>query len=353
MTVQLPDAEWAKLVEDARDDVDLIELIGGDTSLTPTSPTLAEWAGHCPFCRGTHNGDGFVVRRHGTATLPPGWFCRKCGANGTAIDYVMRREGLDFQGAVLSLTGHPDAPVPLSAPRALFRPVREAEVDRAAALAERHAALAEFYERDVSRLRDRLRDQQAALDALSAEGISGLAVDHFRFGFTDYRDLPSLVLPYVYHTPHGERVVRAIQYRAMFGSRYPDARNGHRYELARGSNGKAIFNADAILHPSDSWVMLVEGAKKVAALWSHGVESVAGLLSKSGWSPDYARWVRKFDRVYVALDPDATDEATDIARSIGDAARVVRLPQKPDDLLVATGGDVDLLWRYVQFARPA
>ena len=51
-------------------------------------------------------------------------------------------------------------------------------------------------------------------------------------------------------------------------------------------------------------------------------------------------------------DPDAVKQAREWAQTVP-GSRVAILPGKPDDLLVATGGDVDLLWSYLQDARVA
>ncbi len=73
---------------------DLLELAGKDTTLRKTG---AGWyAGACPFCGGN---DRFVLKQ-----TPDGWrwYCRFCGDDRyhTAIDYIMKRENLNFHGAL-------------------------------------------------------------------------------------------------------------------------------------------------------------------------------------------------------------------------------------------------------------
>jgi DNA primase len=72
--------------------VDLLALIGRDTRLKRVAGTAGgEYAGPCPFCGGR---DRLRVQ---PATRR--WWCRRCGEDthwADAIDYVCKREGVDF-----------------------------------------------------------------------------------------------------------------------------------------------------------------------------------------------------------------------------------------------------------------
>ncbi len=78
--------------------VDLLALIGRDVRLRRVASTHSgEWAGPCPFCGGR---DRLHVQPH--ATGEGRWFCRQCTGAGQwqdAIDYVRRRDGLNFAAA--------------------------------------------------------------------------------------------------------------------------------------------------------------------------------------------------------------------------------------------------------------
>ncbi len=72
----------------------LLSLVEKDTTLRKTG---ASWyAGPCPFCGGD---DRFVLKRTIEGWR---WFCRHCGSEGyhSPIDYIMRRESLDFRVAL-------------------------------------------------------------------------------------------------------------------------------------------------------------------------------------------------------------------------------------------------------------
>ena len=63
-----------------------------------------EYAGPCPLCGGATK-DGFIVwpdRPHGGAFL-----CRKCGANGDGIAFLMKRDGLSYRAACEALSLEP------------------------------------------------------------------------------------------------------------------------------------------------------------------------------------------------------------------------------------------------------
>lgn len=323
-------------------DADLIDLIRPDTTLTPkhSSRPTGEHAGPCPFCGGH---DRFVVWPTGRSDgTPPMWMCRHCAPDGgTVLDYVMRRERLDLSGAIDWLAGD-RAPTRPPMAKAPARPVAdiEAELDRA----ER---LAEYWGRRADGLRAELGAHPEVCAALLRDGISGDAAMHFGFGYTVHQGTRSLVIPWRYR--HEDReIVTGVQYRAILGDAFDGGDPRYRWRL--GSRGKALYNAAAILDPTDDTLVVVEGAKKASAMWGHHLTSTVAIASRTGWDPAWAPKVARFSRVIFALDPDAQTDAIAAASTVP-GARVAYLPMKPDDLLVATGGDVDLLWSYLDQAR--
>lgn len=85
--------------------VDLLGLIGRDVKLRRVASTNGgEYAGPCPFCGGRDRFRVWPARGR--------FWCRKCGAQGDAIDYIRRRNGLGFREAVeaLGLPGRSTGP---------------------------------------------------------------------------------------------------------------------------------------------------------------------------------------------------------------------------------------------------
>lgn len=94
--------------EDVKAKVNMLQLVNQDTQLKKVAWTGGgEWAGPCPFCGGE---DRFRVQ----PSHPDGgrYFCRGCGENRwhDVIDYVMLRDRVDFQEALIRLTPNKTTP---------------------------------------------------------------------------------------------------------------------------------------------------------------------------------------------------------------------------------------------------
>ena len=77
---------------------DLLALVSSDTRLKHSGHF---YIGACPFCGGR---DRFNLKETSGGWR---WFCRKCGDDKYhgAIDYIMRRDDLNFKQALESLGG--------------------------------------------------------------------------------------------------------------------------------------------------------------------------------------------------------------------------------------------------------
>lgn len=88
--------------------IDLLELIGADTTLKKTANVNGrgpEYHGACPFCGGK---DRLAVQPQMGQ-----WWCRQCSPNEhwqSAADYVMRRDNVDFKAAMKTLGLAPPEP---------------------------------------------------------------------------------------------------------------------------------------------------------------------------------------------------------------------------------------------------
>lgn len=260
-----------------------------------------------------------------------GFICFGCHAEG-GIKAAAQALGLEPGSLALSAEDR----ARLEADRKAVKAMREEE-QRLAGL-----ALAEYWAH--SGAAEELRRHENALADLARQGVGRIAVDHFRIGWATYGvdgvGCPALTIPWTFR-----QEVRAVQYRLL------DDAPGGRYRWHKGSR-PTLFNVDVVTDPVDDLVVVVEGAKKACCLWDHGLESVVAVSNKGGWNPSWAPWFAGFKDVVFALDPDAAPEALAAARTVP-GARVARLPNKPDDLLVWSGGDVDLLMAYITNARRA
>ena len=85
--------------------VDILSLIEKDTSLKRTAGTKGgEWAGPCPFCGGTDRLRVWPNHPEGRGQ----WWCRQCGKQGDAIDYVRARDNVGYREACEALGVDPN-----------------------------------------------------------------------------------------------------------------------------------------------------------------------------------------------------------------------------------------------------
>lgn len=338
--------------EAAKRAVDLVELIGASVPLRRKVASGDEYAGPCPRCGGR---DRFIVRPNGRGEMPPGFWCRQCHWTGTAIDWTMHADGVGMPEAVRRLLDRTGlvglAPDAIAARRAEI--AAEVRVEAAEQAEHRREIARRLSAITASRERvDRLMREDYALALLAERGIPPRIAGEFSIGLDDYAGRPALVIPWTVTDPAGACVTRAVQYRFI------DDGGDDRYRWHKGSVGR-LYNADAVTKPADDEVIVVEGALKAVALWAAGLFSVCALPNKAGWQTGLrssgAAWLdpfRAFGRVWIALDPDATAEAREAAAGLPNA-RVVEMPDKPDDTLLALGGDVDAFRALIRQGRPA
>lgn len=319
---------------------DLLGSIDQSAGFRRQSSVGDEWHGPCPVCGGR---DRFAV------SLARGsWMCRRCHPEWSdVIGLEMWRSGADFQSAAARLQREHVAalaPGELAARRAEVLAQAEASRQREAehrAKAREH--LARAYDERV--LRAQLMRHAEVIEDLEAGGLAYAAIDHFAFGFAEWHGQAALTIPW----QRGGRMM-SLQYRLL------TADTSDKYRWHKGTSYH-VWNGDAIDTPTADALYICEGAKKAGAVWSHDVSSVVAVPNNTAALGALQRerdGLAGFGRVYLILDPDSTVTAMQAAREseLGNI-RVVILPDKIDDWLVATGGDVDLLARYCDNGRVA
>ena len=289
--------------------------------------------GPCPFCGGGE--DRLVVRPAGRDGKAPGWWCRQCSPRaGSALDWVMAREHLELADAAewlarwSGLDLSPLSPADLVAHRAEVVARRHASEEREA----RHREAARVHLAaawDERRFRRQLAAHAEVVDMLVASGISEYAQERFGFGYGEWAGRPALVIPW--YRRKGE--LESVQYRLL-----DDASGTDRYRWSTGTSG-ALWNGEAAMVPGADWLLVCEGAKKGAAAWSAGARSVVAVPNNTSAArilAGQAAALAAFDRVYLCLDPDSTGHARRAVEGLPNA-RIVSLPAKLDDLIVAHG----------------
>lgn len=163
--------------------LDLLTAAGIETRRVSAADG-GEWAGPCPLCGGRDRFRVWPEKSHdGRSIAPPGRFwCRQCGAQGDAIDYLRRVEGLSFAEACARLgierPGRAAAPAyrpaPVIADPRDWRP-REYEPPTEAWSEQAEALLA--------KAQSRLAGDADAQDWLAMRGITPRAATLYGIGY--------------------------------------------------------------------------------------------------------------------------------------------------------------------------
>lgn len=111
-----------------------------------------------------------------------------------------------------------------------------------------------------------------------------------------------------------------------------------------------LFNADNLLSAPPAYLMLVEGEKKSIACTQAGWWSV-GIMGMHRFQEDWIPAFRRFETVYIVLDPDVPGQAQELAAMIGDNARPVMLPDKLDDWINPYSGNVTVPQAWAHITR--
>lgn len=183
-----------------------------------------------------------------------------------------------------------------------------------------------------------------ALEYWISQGMNTETIDKYMLGYCDH--CPT--------APYSASYTIPIMYRqAPYNIRHrliePNGTGKYRPHMA--GLPSMLFNADNLDNAGNS-IMILEGEKKSMVVGQEtGFPNVAimGIKAfKESWVPKFDR----FKRVYVALDPDADEDAYKIATMFNGRGRIVELPMKADDFFVIAGGNSDDFMNYVAWARP-
>jgi len=158
----------SRFLDDLRERIGLADVVGRRTRLTKKG---REHQGLCPFHK--EKTPSFTVNED------KGFYhCFGCGAHGSAFDFVMETEGLNFREAVDKLACEVGMQVPQDSPEERQR-------------AERKKTLYDVVEAACQHYEQALRRSEGAhaLDYLRGRGLSEQTIAKFRLGFApDRRD---------------------------------------------------------------------------------------------------------------------------------------------------------------------
>ena len=285
-----------------------------------------EWHGPCPFCGGNDRFCIFTDR----AFPSWNWWCRHCGKSGWA-DQINPR---------LKVEVNKDA-------RDEWE--KQAKQKREQAEARRRAALAKFSTEELwSELHRRMSEANRAW--WDAQGVPEYLQDFYQLGFVAQRSFEH----------DGAFFSRDAYTIPKFGPNYKPLNMDYRivnpppgvgkYRPAPGLPAAYFLSRPDYTQMPDE-LYIVEGSKKAIIFCQYLDQrrQVIGVPSCNSWAGADAA-AHSCGRAWIMLDPDAPQWARKLASAIGPHARIVTLPHKPDDMILA-GAREQEFQRLFHYAR--
>lgn len=358
-------------LDELRARLSLSDIVGRKVSLKRRSG--AEYAGLCPF----HN----EKTPSFTVNDKKGFFyCFGCHEKGSAIDFVMKTEGLSFPETVEKLAREVNLPVPVATPAERER------ADRAATLQQVVEMAAVWFQKQL-----RLPVGRQGLDYLRGRGLSDATIDDFRLGFApDSRD--GLIAALKRENVPLDKIVEAgLAIRPDDGRDPYDRFRGRVMFVINDRRGRAIafggrvmgagepkylnspetplFHKGANLYcldrarqaaTKDQPVIVAEGYMDVIALHGAGFTGAVAPLGTALTEGQLSELWKLADEPYLCFDGDnagrramsrAAERALPLLRP-GKSLRFLALPagEDPDSLIRTRGADA--VRRILDLARP-
>ena len=323
---------------------DWFMLIGSTTILKKCG--VNEYAGKCPRCGGK---DRFHLNTQ------KGFFCRQCtgGLDGGWKDQITFRmwllgetfmDAFRFFDCGHKLTRQEIAQI------AAERERRE-QIEQEAIHAKQIETRNKLDSSNVWQVYSQnLKENPGARDLWRSRGLSDEWQDYYGVGYCPrkefyYDDQPftteTLTIPY--HEARADGLHNPTYHTIGLVHRLltpPDP--GDKYRPHLSGAGKALYRADYLTVGLERTALLVEGEIKAMVTFSHlhdsqGIPLLPDLsviaTAGANLKPELIAQLAGVERIWICLDPDANGQADHLARVLGkDRAKVIRLPEKIDDL---------------------
>ncbi len=299
-------------IQDLLARVDIIDVI---ERYVPLKKAGANYKACCPF-------HGEKTPSFTVSQSKQFYHCFGCGANGSALGFVMEYSGLSFPEAVEELARQ----VGMSVPRESLGAAQLQRKEQTASLADLMGRAARFY-------RERLKADPRAIDYLKRRGLTGQIAARFGLGYApdDWQGLKQVFDDYeaaqlaecglVIDSDSGRRYDR-FRDRVMFpildvrgnvigfGGRVIDAGepkylNSPETPLfEKGRELYGLVQARQAIHAGDQ-AIVVEGYMDVVALSQYGVDNAVATLGTATTPNHIQKLFRHADEVVFCFDGDA------------------------------------------------
>ena len=332
------------------DSTDLVALIGTRVDLRKTG---RDYSGLCPF----------HAEKTPSFTVSPAkrfYYCFGCRASGTAFDFLMQTQGMDFPAAVEELAARAGLEMPEF--RGSGRPAERAHEALHALLEE----AAEYYRRQLHRGHG--AGPEGARAYLRERSIPAELADKYQLGYAPdgghalLKQLGSARTRMLAEA--GLVSARGGAYRDMFRGRlmFPirEWRRGRNVgfgarvlgagipkylntpETPIFHKGREIYGLHRVLHlgtPRDH-VYIVEGYMDVIGLAASGVDNAVATLGTAVTSKQLQQLFRRFARLVLCLDGDEAGRKAAVA-AMQNAMPLLRPGWELEFMLLPEGTDPD------------
>jgi DNA primase len=337
---------------------DIVELISRSVALKRQGK---EFVGLCPFHQ--EKSPSFYV-----SPTKQVFLCRGCKKGGSAIEFVMLRDRVEFKDALKSLADAAGIELPA------YGGAREKTGERQS-LIEAHAAAALFFDKLLSHP----QFGQPARDYLAQRGFNADSLQKFRLGLAmdswdallksaGMKKFPPPILALaglVKARERGDGYYDTFRNRLMFpirdengriiafgGRVMPGSQDPAKYlnspETPLFSKSRCVYGLDlarAAIVESRT-VAIVEGYTDVVMAHQHGVHNVVSVLG-TALTPQHVTLLRRFaDRIVLLFDADtagdaAVDRAVELFLTQPIEIAIASMPDgvDPDEYLIEHGAD--------------
>jgi DNA primase len=264
------------------------------------------YSSFCPFCgQGT---DRFLIFCDSIR-----YWCRYCDANGKLIEDEFEKRLSDVELQVIR---------------------QQAEISRLEQEAKDRELRLQAIETMLSctshvTYHETMPDE--ARDYWHEQGINDDSIERWKLGYTQHIPLWQSRAGYTIPVINNGKL-RDIRYRMIYRET-DDKKRVPKYLPHCKNLPPTLFNADCLINPQGKHIYIGEGEKKVIVAEQHRFPFV-GILGKNKFDKRWIKWFLQFDKVFVCLDSDALDKASQLALLFGLKGRIVELPEpgKLDDL---------------------
>jgi len=324
-----------------KNQVNIIDLLGGLDLKKVASTGGGELAGPCPFCGGR---DRFRVQPSKNI-----WLCRNCtgGLWRDPIDFIAKRDNISISDAAKVITKNAPNSVLYNGYKTAIKPTYTP-----------YSAPPDEWQHEAreaaNQCQERLYTDEGAraLEYLQKRGFYRQTLERFQIGYSPGYKCGSLWIP------HG--ITIPCEVKGVFWYLKIRTNGTPKYTLVKGSKPSALYNADRL---ELARICLITEGEFNAMTWDQELNEIMPVASMGGSASnrvDLVNWGGYFlnkSLILAVYDDDEAGRAGVMALrdQIGERVKIAALPEGQDINSFYQGGGCLWTWvkDYLQFWEPA